>query len=371
VSSDALRTSVEREAMAQLPIFDGHNDTLLDLYAPDEGEERSFLERSDKGHLDLPRAREGGFVGGIFAIFTPPPEASPERERHYGLTVTNDGYELSERSPVDHEYSETFTGEVIDSLYSLEERANGKMAIVRSYSDLERNLRDDVLSVVLGFEGAASIREDLGNLEAYYERGLRSLTIVWSRPNAFGHGVPFRFPHSPDIGPGLTEAGKRLVQRCNEMGILIDLAHMNERGFWDVAELSDAPLVVSHAGVHAICQSTRNLTDRQLDAVGESNGLVGVIFAPSMTREDGDREADISIAGLVRHIDYVAGRIGVDHVALGSDFDGATMPSQLADVSQLPQLIQELREAGYDDDSLEKIAYRNWFRVLRDSLKPS
>jgi membrane dipeptidase len=175
------------------------------------------------------------------------------------------------------------------------------------------------------------------------------------------------FPHAPDTGPGLTEVGRELVQECNRLGILVDLAHINERGFWDVAELSDAPLVVSHAGAHAICASTRNLTDEQIDAVGESNGLVGIIFAPSMTREDGKREEDISVSGIARHIDYVVERIGVDHVALGSDFDGAQMSSELADVAHLPNLIQALRDTGYEDDCLEKIAYRNWFRVLRDS----
>ena len=357
--------------MTQMSIFDGHNDTLVDLYAPEEGGERSFFERSEKGHIDLPRAREGGLIGGLFAVFTPPLEGSPERDRHFGVTETDDGYELSERSPVDHEYLGRFTGEVVDFLYHLEEQADGKIAVVRTYQDLERNLQQGTLSVVLHFEGAAPIREDLGNLEAYYQRGLRSLGFVWSRPNDFGHGVPFRFPHSPDTGPGLTEAGKRLVQECNQLGIMIDLAHINERGFWDVAELSDAPLVVSHAGVHAICASTRNLTDAQIDAVGESNGLVGIIFAPGMTRPDGEREGDIPLSGLVRHIDYVAERIGVDHVALGSDFDGATMPSELPDAAQLPKLIQALQEGGYDDDSLEKIAYHNWFRVLRDSWEPS
>jgi membrane dipeptidase len=358
-----------RTLVTRIPVFDGHNDTLIDLYAPEDGEARSFLERSDKGHLDLPRAREGGLIGGIFAIYTPPPPGSEERDLQYGLRVTEDGYEVSPRSPVEHEYSREFTRSVIDAVYELEKEAGGQVALVRRYQDLERNLRDGVLSMVLHLEGAAAIREDLSNLEAYYERGLRSLGLVWSRPNVFGHGVPFRYPHSPDTGPGLTEAGKGLVRACNRMGILIDLAHMNEKGFWDVAGLSEAPLVVSHAGVHAICPLTRNLTDEQIDSVGESNGLIGVIFAPNMTRPDGRREADIPLTGIVSHIDYVAERIGVDHVALGSDFDGAVMPQGLGDVTRLPDLIQALRDRGYDDESLEKIAYRNWFRVLKDSWK--
>ena len=356
--------------MTRFPVFDGHNDTLLELYAPEEGEERSFFERSEQGHIDLPRAREGGLVGGIFAIYTPPPPGSKERDRQYGLTITEGGYEVKPRSPVDHEYSKEFTDGVISFLYDLEGEADGQVALVRTYEDLERNLQEGILSVVLHFEDAVAIEEDLSNLEAYYERGLRSLGLVWSRPNVFGHGVPFRFPHSPDTGPGLTEAGKELVRACNRMGVLIDLAHMNEKGFWDVAELSGAPLVVSHAAVHALCPSTRNLTDGQIDAVGQSNGLIGIIFSPGMIRADGQRDADsIPLADLVRHFDHVVERIGIDHVAIGSDFDGAVMAQELADVTRLPNLMDALREEGYNDDSLEKIAYRNWFRVLRDSWK--
>jgi len=255
-------------------------------------------------------------------------------------------------------------------MHDLEREVHGEVALVRTYQDLERNLQEGILSIVLHVEGAASIEEDLSNLEAYYEKGLRSLGFVWSRPNVFASGVPFRFPHSPDTGPGLTEAGKELVRACNRMGILIDLAHMNEKGFWDVAELSDAPLVVSHAGVHALCSSTRNLTDEQIDAIGESNGVIGIIFSPGMIRADGQRDADsIPLADLVRHFDHVVERIGIDHVAIGSDFDGAVMAQELADVTRLPNLMDALREEGYNDDSLEKIAYRNWFRVLRDSWK--
>jgi membrane dipeptidase len=367
VSSEALPALPRGRVVSQLPVFDGHNDTLVDLLDPPEGGERSFFERSEKGHIDLPRAREGGLIGGIFAIFTPAPLGSKERDRDYGLTVSEEGYRVKPRSAVDHPYSREFTDRVIGLAYDLEQEADGEVSLVRRYGELEDNLQRGVLSIVLHLEGASAINEDLGNLGEYYSQGVRSIGLVWSRPNVFGHGVPFRFPHSPDTGPGLTGPGRELVKECNRLGILIDLAHLNERGFWDVAELSDAPLVVSHAGVHAICASTRNLTDEQIGAVGESNGLVGIIFAPSMTRADGKREEDIPISGIVRHIDHVVERIGVDHVALGSDFDGAQMSSELADVAHLPNLIKALRDRGYDQGSLEKIAYRNWFRVLRDS----
>jgi membrane dipeptidase len=144
-----------------------------------------------------------------------------------------------------------------------------------------------VLATILHFEGAEAIDPQLNALEVFYQAGLRSLGLVWSRPTAFGHGVPFAFPHSPDTGPGLTDAGKQLVRACNRLGIMIDLSHLNEQGFWDVAELTNAPLVATHSNAHALCASSRNLTDKQLDAIKESDGMVGLNFAVCFLREDG------------------------------------------------------------------------------------
>jgi membrane dipeptidase len=213
-------------------------------------------------------------------------------------------------------------------------------------------------------EGAEAIDPGLEALELWYAAGLRSLGPVWSRPNAFAHGVPFAFPASPDTGPGLTTAGRRLVRRCAELGVAFDLSHLNEAGFWDVARLDEAPLLASHSGVHALCASTRNLTDRQLDAIASSGGLVGIVFAAPFLRADGADDADTPIAAIVAHVRYAADRIGVEHVALGSDFDGATMPDELGDVAGLPRLIDALRADGFAEDEVRAIAWDNWRRVL-------
>ena len=191
---------------------------------------------------------------------------------------------------------------------------------------------------------------------------MRSIGIVWSRPNAFGCGVPFVYPGSPDVGPGLTDAGLELVRACNERGVLLDLAHLNERGFFDVAELSDAPLVVSHAGAHALAPLPRSLTDEELDAIGDSGGLVGVVFDTVMTRSDGELVFDTALDVIAGHIEYIAERIGIDHVALGSDFDGCYPPAALDDASKMQALLDVL---GWSDDELAKLAHGNWLRVLR------
>jgi membrane dipeptidase len=249
-------------------------------------------------------------------------------------------------------------------LFRLEDRSEGRVKVVRSVGELSDCLQNGVVAAILHFEGAEPIDPNLDALEVFYRAGLRSLGIVWSRPNAFAEGVPFKFPHSPDTGPGLTEAGRRLVRECNRLGIMIDLSHLNERGFWDVARLSTAPLVATHSNAHALCPSTRNLTDRQLDAIKESGGMVGVNFGVGFLREDGGRDPRTLLEVLVRHIDYLVERMGIEHVGFGSDFDGATMPYDLSDVACLPNLISTLRAHGYDEPALHKLAYQNWLRVL-------
>jgi membrane dipeptidase len=351
-----------------MPIFDGHNDTLLHLYPPERSEGRSFLERGEKGHLDLPRAREAGFSGGLFAIFVPAPKEDfsgpPDPKR---ITKTQNGYEVKLAEPIDPAYAYEVTNEVITSLFQLEEAAAGAVKVVRSFRELVDCLSQNVLAMVLHFEGAEAVDPQLHNLEAFYQRGLRSLGITWSRPNAFGWGVPFKFPASPDIGPGLTAAGKELVRACNRLGIIIDLSHLNEQGFWDVAKLSTAPLVATHSAAHALVPRSRNLTDEQLQAIGASHGVVGVTFAIYDLSPDALTQGDAPLTAVVQHIAYIAQRIGMEHVALGSDFDGATIPKEMGDVTGLAKLLAALREHGFDDAALRQVTHENWLRVIRDT----
>src|SRR6266704_195167 len=362
--AQAFKKMKEITVTNTLPVFDGHNDTLLHLYYADRGGGRSFFTRADKGHIDLPRGREGGFAGGFFAVFVRPDPALPAPAEP-ALTKTGNGYEVRLAPAVDPVYAQRTAIAVTALLFRLEEEANGQVKVVRTVDELVTCLREGVLASILHFEGAEAIDPGLDALEVFYRAGLRSLGIVWSRPNAFAQGVPFKFPHSPDTGPGLTEAGEELVRACNRLGIMLDLSHLNEQGFWDVARLSDAPLVATHSNVHAICPVTRNLTDKQLDAIKESDGMVGLNFGVSMLREDGDNNADTPLDAMVRHIDYLVERLGIDCVGLGSDFDGTRIPQVIGDVTGLPKLIAALAERGYDDTALRKIAHENWVRVLR------
>ena len=351
-----------------LPILIGHNDTLLNLYLSERGEGRSFFTRGDKGHIDLPRAREGGMGGGFFAIFVPSdPFIQPLKRDE--VIKTSTGYEVPLAPAIDLAYAQRTTMAMMASLYGLEGDSDGQVKVVRTVDELTTCLHEEVLAAILHFEGAEAIDPGLDALEVFYQAGLRSLGIVWSRPNVFAHGVPFGFPRSPDTGPGLTDAGRELVRACNRLGIMLDLSHLNEQGFWDVVELSDVPLVATHSNAHTLCPTTRNLTDKQLDAIKDSEGIVGLNFAVTDLRNDGWNDADTPLDVMVRHIDYLVEHLGIDCVGLGTDFDGATIPQEIRDVTGLPKLITALREHGYNDAMLRKLAYENWVRVLNKTWK--
>jgi membrane dipeptidase len=349
---------------ALLPIIDGHNDALLALLR-DPRRPDSLLERAEIGHLDLPRAREGGFAGGFFAMFTPSGRSSGPRPRDGGSQ-----YELPFPPTPGMARAQRFTGTLAARLFRDERASAGQLKVVRDLTDLGQCLEQGVLAVIFHVEGAELIDPGLDALEILYQTGLRSLGLVWSRPNAFGHGVPFKFPSTPDIGPGLTDAGKALVRACNQLGVLIDLSHLNEQGFWDVAKLSEAPLVATHSNAHALCPISRNLTDDQLRAIRNSGGMVGVNFATSMLRPDGRSDPDTPLEVMVRHFDHLIERLGEDKVGFGSDFDGTIVPQAVKDATGLPHVIDALRAAGYDEPLLRKLACDNWLRVLELTWQP-
>lgn len=344
-----------------IPFIDGHNDTLLRLYRAGRDHENAFLTGSEN-HIDLPRALDAR-MSGFFAIFSPSPSRGMANLPDQG------SYELPLPDPLPLEDARAMTLAMMATLFRLERGSSPQFQVVRDVAQLRRCVTSGTVGAVLHIEGADAIDEDLDTLEVFYQTGLRSLGIVWSRPNAFGHGVPFKFPGSPDTGPGLSDAGAALVRACNELGILVDLSHLNEQGFWDVAKTSNAPLVATHSNVHAICPSARNLTDKQLEAIAETGGMVGLNFALSFLREDGKKDPNTPLEVMVRHLDYLIDKLGVDHVGFGSDFDGTDVPQEIGDVTGVAKLLAALRDHGYDEPTLHKLAYQNWLGVLEKTWK--
>src|SRR5579884_3423682 len=324
-----------------IPVLDGHNDALT------RKDYARFAEGRPDGHLDLPKMRAGGIRGAIFAIFTP-----------------SRGGRHSTR-PVSHARAAAHATAAAGRLEGLV-RA-GHLRLARAVTDLDQAASDaGPPAAVLHLEGAEAIDPGLEALELWYAAGLHSLGPVWSRANAFAYGVPFISPSSPDTGPGLTHAGRRLVRRCAELGVLVDVSHLNAAGFWDLARLELGPLVASHSAVHAISPASRNLLDEQLEEIGRSGGIVGIVFACAFLRPDCADDPDTPLALIAEHARYVAERIGVEHVGLGSDFDGTTIPAALGDASGIPRLLEEFSQIGFSDDELRAIGWENWRRVLGD-----
>ena len=358
VLQDATEEVIALSMTAAIPFFDGHNDTILRLFDPraDLRDAALFFRETDQGHLDLPRARAAGMKGGFWAMFAPSPDTSDVASANLN--------ELPPAATPDQADALAVTMRLAAGLFELERRGEGQFKVVRSFADLRDAIDRDVFAAIMHIEGAEMIGSDLDELYVLHQAGLRSLGPVWSRDNRFASGVPFRFPASPDTGPGLTEAGFALIKACNELGIMIDLSHMNEKGFWDVAKTSSAPLVATHSNAHAVAASTRNLTDAQLKAVRDSGGVVGLNYAVGFLSPEGSRDGALPLEVMLRHTDHLLGILGEDGVALGSDFDGAGIPDAIGDVRGVQVLLQAMLDHGYGRELVGKIALDNWLSVL-------
>jgi membrane dipeptidase len=340
-------------------VFDGHNDVLYRLWSSsEENRVQNFLAGNGQGQLDMPRMRAGSMSGGLFAIFAPSSGELPDND---------DELNPPPAASVTQAKALQATLDMARLLTDFESASAGSFLICRNVTAIRSAIAGGSIAAVMHIEGAEAIDRDMRVLDQLYDMGLRSIGLVWSRPNIFGHGVPFRFPSNGDTGPGLTAAGKALIRRCNDKRIAIDLSHLNEKGFWDVAELSRAPLVASHSNCLAICASSRNLSDDQLRAIGRSRGLVGLNFANGFLREDGRWSGDTSVELMLRHLDHMLKLAGEDCVGLGSDYDGARIPDAIGDVAGLPVLIDAMRAHGYGEALIAKIAGENWLRVLEET----
>ncbi len=330
-----------------IKIFDGHNDTLTTASLAGKDGPDIFVAGCPDIHIDLPKSVAGSLVGGCFAVFVDAPEGIDR---------------------LSHAYSAEMADKYIDLFSAIEARSNGKLKFCRSYSDIDQAFSDSTLAALLHFEGAEPIAEDLSDLQYWYDRGLRSLGICWSRQNVFGRGVGFGFGNSSDNGPGLSAAGKELVRQCNHLGIMLDVSHLNAKGLADTLNISTDPVVISHGCCWELCSSPRNYTDDQIKAVADSGGLIGVNFYVGFLRSDGKDDPNTSLSEIVRHIDRIVNLVGIDHVALGSDFDGARIPVELQNAAGLQKIIKLLSQSGYSQSEIKKIASKNWLKVIQNII---
>ena len=211
--------------------------------------------------------------------------------------------------------------------------------------------------LLIGAEGAAGLGEDCEFLEQYYQAGLRLIGPTWNNANRYAGGCA--------SDQGLSKEGKRLVRLCNERGILLDGAHLNRRSFWQMLELSEQPIIVSHTCCAALQPHQRNLNDSQLIALAKRGGVAGITFVPDFLGGAGD------LPRLCEHIEHAVSLIGSEHVALGSDFDGCDPVTELGDLSKLPLLYQTLRERGMKEKDLDNLAGASVLKLLQKVLPVS
>lgn len=361
--SDSPHREKERPSADIQKVFDGHNDMLYQLWERGDQKGQLFLDTDHSNPLSITyhKARNGGLAGGLFAIFVPenntPENNAPENNRL--ANNTSEG-----TSKLSQPEAFQYTLDMLAIAHYLNNTHQHTFRICRNKSDINEAEKEGAIAAVLHIEGAEAIGADLKELELLALRGVRSIGPLWSRPNIFGQGVPFSYPGSPDQGSGLTAKGKALVRGCDAAGIVLDVSHLNEAGFWDITKISDQPIIASHSNAHSLCPSPRNLTDRQLDAIAERGGLVGVCFATAYLREDGARDRNTSIDLILRQFDYLISRIGEDKVAFGSDFDGAVLPASLPDAAALPALLAAMQAYGFGAPLIAKLSWDNWLDKL-------
>lgn len=338
-------------------VFDGHNDTLLKLeLAARAGSPWDFVAGQEKLDIDLPKAREGGLAGGLFAMFTPArilggmEDFDPADSTHF--TEVGQGQALS------------FTIAMFARMRRLARDNPDDLAICSDVAETRAAMEAGRIAVVPHIEGAECIDREFEALEVLHAAGLRSLGLVWSRPNTFAVGAPMEAQPVLDPGEGLTDAGRALVRECERLGVMVDLSHLTEAGFWDVARIAERPLIATHSNAHAVSPSARNLTDKQLAAVAESGGVCGLNFHVGFLREDCRGDRDTPISQMLRHLDHMLAILGEDGVALGSDFDGCLLPAEIGDARGLPRLVAAMRQAGYGEALIAKICRDNWLGAL-------
>lgn len=326
-----------------MKFIDLHCDTLMAAYLKGKKDLCDFPDAM----LDVPRMKRGGAMAQFFAIFMLPPGA----EKWFDRTDPID----------DDEYIETSLAIFQGTMAA----CPNDIAPAYNAADVAKNDAAGKMSGLLTFEDGRMIDGKLENLDKYYQKGIRLISLTWNNENCFGA------PNSADaaiMGKGLTDFGKEAVLYMNELGIMVDVSHLSDGGFWDVAEVSQKPFVASHSNARDICPHTRNLTPEMIRKLAEKGGVTGLNFGPEFIHPDKEKgKSDLDI--MSRQIHELIDKGGVDCVALGSDYDGIYGDIELAGVDKVPLLFDRLHKDGLSDDAIEKIAWKNAMRVMKETLK--
>lgn len=310
-------------------VVDTHCDTLTAMIT----QERRLGSPSACGHLDLPRLKAGGVNVQFFAAFIAPEYKEGAMERAVELI-------------------NLFKKEICDN--------QSEMMLVKNSHDINTAIQKGKIAAVLAVEGGESLEGKIDSIRLLYDFGVRCLTLTWDLSNELGVGVGDN--HNPG---GLTPFGYQVVKEMNQLGMLVDVSHMSERTFWDVLDTSTQPVIASHSNCRELFNHHRNLDNKQIRALSEQGGVIGITFVPAFLSSE-----NASVKNVLDHIDYAVTVGGIDCVCLGSDFDGTDeLPVDLEDCTALLVLTEGLIERGYNEEEIKKILGQNILRVIGQVLK--
>lgn len=312
-------------------IADTHCDTVHRMFLPSD--EYNFKNRNHSGHIDLPRLKEGGVKVQVFALYIEP-EYNPDRSLKRCLIL-------------------------YDQLVRTLKNCQEEIELVRGYEEMADVLKKNKIAAFISIEGGEALEGSLAILRVLYSLGIRFLTLTWNFRNQIADGAA-----ENKTGGGLTRFGREVIREMNRLGMIVDVSHLSEAGFWDVMELSESPVIASHSNAAALCSHRRNLKDEQIKSLADKGGLIGINFYPLfVSRNKPD------IPALLDHIDYIVNLVGIDYICLGSDFDGIRETvTGLEDVSKLPNLTYQLMKRGYNDKDIKKIYGDNFLKFVRKNL---
>jgi membrane dipeptidase len=361
-------------------LVDTHNDVLSTVTLKGLNIDNDL---TGKSHSDIARFKKGGVDVQVFSIF------------------------CDERFGKDTAYK--FANIEIDSLYAIVKRNTGRMMIVKTPAELEKAVKEKKLACMMGVEGGHMIEDKIENLDALFNRGVRYMTLTWNNSTSWASSAKDETANLPNMKKGLSDLGKQIVKRMNELGMLVDISHVGEQTFWDAINTSTKPVIASHSCVYSLCPVFRNLKDDQIKAVGKNGGVIQLNFYSGFVDSNYLKRKEVMLAGhhaqsdslkqlkwasyeieewmakqykteadalrpplsmLIDHLDYIVKLIGVDHVGLGSDFDGIeSAPKGLDDVSDYPLVTKALMERGYSKTDIKKILGGNFIRVFKANSK--
>lgn len=323
-------------------IFDAHGDIWTDVTVKRQGGMENVFKS-----FHLERYQKGGVNGGIFVIWIDPPNDKEPEKRAFEI-IENMSVEITNNQDI--------------------------FKIIRKYDDIKEAIDTNKLAVVIGSEGLSYIGKNINLINVLYMLGVRHATLTWNEQNNLATGV------KGDPNRGLTQYGIEAVKRLEQLGMIVDVSHANEKTFWDICQLTTKPFIASHSNCKALCNAARNLTDEQLKAIAQKGGVVGLnAFSDFVS----DKKEDRDIEHLANHVDHMVEVMGIDHVGLGFDFDdylaGETMKFfaeeesantiGFENITKVPKLIKIFETRGYSKEDIEKIKYKNFLRIIKEILK--